>query len=635
MVLTTLALVNSLAYLITSNARPLERRITLSPSSNEPNWKSYGCVTDNIAARTLTGATLISDILTTGACQSFCFGKGYKYAGTEWSKECYCDNEFRNGGVPAETGCDMPCSGDSNETCGGGNRLSVYENTGSLSPPETTYPGWSSQGCYTDSVANRALPNQVYVEGDMSVDKCTSKCFSLGYHLAGVEFGRECFCADSIGSSGTPATIGCDIPCTGAGNEICGGGDRLNIYKYTGASVLPSTGFWALEGETGCYTDVVANRALGLRVYVDGPMTVFKCTEKCFSLHYGYAGVEYADECYCSHSIGSSGQPAEDGCTMPCSGDMSTICGGPDRITVYKYRGKEFPAGATVLSSYKDFTSQGCYADSVQARIMTGVAANEEMTVETCIDTCIAAGYEVAGVEYGTECYCSATLPAESNKATDNCIMPCAGDSTHLCGGGNRLNVYRYQVPTTTTTTSASSTETSTSSSTPSISSSWRYAGCVNPQQNSAILSSQRMDSSFRSDTMTMTACRNHCGSIGYEVSAAHGDACWCFEHQMTGFSFSDMCDGVCPGDDSELCGGSSTLASYLIDLLAPTDLSSYAALHLGHRSCDAEYEYKRRDIHWIQHRIYGTAAASVYFRTSGNGGTTTTTSSAPVVTEE
>ncbi|CAG7849958.1 SubName: Full=Related to copper radical oxidase-Phanerochaete chrysosporium {ECO:0000313/EMBL:CCA67346.1} [Serendipita indica DSM 11827] len=102
---------------------------------------------------------------------------------------------------------------------------------------------------------------------------------------------------------------------------------------------------------------------------------------------------------------------------MPCSGDTSTICGGPDRITIYKYHGKELPAGATVLSSYKDFTSQGCYTDSVQARIMNQVAANGQMAVETCIDTCVAADYEVAGVEYGTECYCPATLPADSNKA--------------------------------------------------------------------------------------------------------------------------------------------------------------------------------------------------------------------------
>lgn len=597
MVHAALAVLLPLAYTTATNALPVDsplssrydnsgRGIRRQTRGGGPRWSPPRCYTDNVAARTLTGAHLESESMTTDMCLEFCYSKGYKYAGTEWSKECYCDNDFRNGGIPEETGCDMPCSGASDETCGGGNRLSVYENTGELSPPEPTYPGWSSQGCYTDSVANRALPNQVYVEGDMTVDKCTSQCFSLGYPLAGVEFGHECFCADSIGSSGTPATSGCDMPCTGAGNEICGGADRLNIYKYTGASVLPSTGFWALEGETGCYTDDVANRALGLRVYVDGAMTAPKCTEKCFSLNYGYAGVEYADECYCSHSIGSSGQPAEDGCTMPCSGDMSTICGGPDRITVYKYQGKEFPAGATVLSSYKDFTSQGCYTDSVHARVMTGVAANDQMTVETCIDTCIAAGYEVAGVEYGTECYCSATLPAESNKATDNCIMPCAGDSAHLCGGGNRLNVYQYQAPATTTATTTSSTETSTSTDTAATQTStstgslprWDVVGCTkNKDSSKVVLNADFLDFEEQSDHwMTLEACQSSCLTFNWSFGAyVQGTTCYCVKEPFTQ-SFTDgQCTTPCGGNSSQMCGGPT---SYTVISFTPPSLPAPVA---------------------------------------------------------
>ena len=165
-----------------------------------------------------------------------------------------CDNDFQNDATQANSGCNMPCTGAAGETCGGEARLTVYQNTGDVSPPQPLYPGWSSKGCYTDSAADRALPNQVSVEGDMTIEKCTSKCLSQGFSYAGVEFSRECFCASSIGASGHPATSGCDMPCTGSGTETCGGGDRLNIYQYTGASPLVSTGPWRLEGETGCYT---------------------------------------------------------------------------------------------------------------------------------------------------------------------------------------------------------------------------------------------------------------------------------------------------------------------------------------------------------------------------------------------
>ena len=40
-----------------------------------------------------------------------------------------CDNKLENGGGPApngNTGCDMACSGNSAETCGGPNRLDLY-----------------------------------------------------------------------------------------------------------------------------------------------------------------------------------------------------------------------------------------------------------------------------------------------------------------------------------------------------------------------------------------------------------------------------------------------------------------------------------------------------------------------------
>ena len=69
-------------------------------------------------------------------------------------------------------------------------------------------------------------------------------------------------------------------------------------------------------GANDRHSDVVDNRALGLRVYVDGAMTVPKCTAKCLSLNYGYAGVEYADECYCSYTIPQAGLTASDACTM-------------------------------------------------------------------------------------------------------------------------------------------------------------------------------------------------------------------------------------------------------------------------------------------------------------------------------
>jgi hypothetical protein len=45
--------------------------------------------------------------------------------------------------------CSMACSGDSSQTCGGGNRIQIYTYTAPLPS------GWSNVGCYTDDTSDR------------------------------------------------------------------------------------------------------------------------------------------------------------------------------------------------------------------------------------------------------------------------------------------------------------------------------------------------------------------------------------------------------------------------------------------------------------------------------------------------
>ena len=58
--------------------------------------------------------------------------QGFKYAGTQWSKECFCGDEYQNYGEADN--CDMPCSGDKTEICGGNWAMNIY-GTGSVLIP--------------------------------------------------------------------------------------------------------------------------------------------------------------------------------------------------------------------------------------------------------------------------------------------------------------------------------------------------------------------------------------------------------------------------------------------------------------------------------------------------------------------
>jgi hypothetical protein len=89
------------------------------------SYEFYGCVTDS-PARTLAATSLTSSAMTLEMCATFC--SSYEYFGVEWSVECYCGNDFTAGAALVDSSeCSMTCGGNSEELCGAGDRLSVYQ----------------------------------------------------------------------------------------------------------------------------------------------------------------------------------------------------------------------------------------------------------------------------------------------------------------------------------------------------------------------------------------------------------------------------------------------------------------------------------------------------------------------------
>lgn len=128
-----------------------------------------------------------------------------------------------------------PLKGNSSETCGGGNRLSVFRfstNSGSSSSSSvaststsasvaagsgtsssatsvSTAPAWKLLGCYTDAVGSRTLMNPINGYGNvMTNEVCQTQCKNAGYTLAGTEYSGECYCDDTLRNGGGPASDG-------------------------------------------------------------------------------------------------------------------------------------------------------------------------------------------------------------------------------------------------------------------------------------------------------------------------------------------------------------------------------------------------------------------------------------------
>jgi hypothetical protein len=63
---------------------------------------------------------------------AFCTTGGYAYAGTEYTRECWCGNAVATGRQPATTvaslaNCNFMCGGNAKEYCGGNAWLSLYK----------------------------------------------------------------------------------------------------------------------------------------------------------------------------------------------------------------------------------------------------------------------------------------------------------------------------------------------------------------------------------------------------------------------------------------------------------------------------------------------------------------------------
>lgn len=91
--------------------------------------------------------------MTNAECVAFCRREGpYRYAGTEYSRECWCGNELKEGADASEGGdadCEMPCGGKAEEACGGPKHLTLYRTTAKGAEEVGSVGNWHIVGCWT------------------------------------------------------------------------------------------------------------------------------------------------------------------------------------------------------------------------------------------------------------------------------------------------------------------------------------------------------------------------------------------------------------------------------------------------------------------------------------------------------
>lgn len=202
-------------------------------------------------------------------------------------------------------------------------------------------------------------------------------------------------------------------------------------------------------------------------------------------------------------------------------------------------------------STPSDASYRGCYQEPSNARALTHRVTPATMTVDTCRSACAAAGYSIAGMEYGAECWCDNALTAGANKVSDDfCGMSCAGNSTQTCGGSSLLSVY-----------SVSAVTTMAAPSIPTVAGTSNYAGCFKEMTNGRALSK----ASYSNSTNTPAQCAAFCSSKGLQFSATeYGAECYCGSALPTTATAPDSdCNMLCSGNKTQYCGAASRIQVY------------------------------------------------------------------------
>lgn len=98
------------------------------PQENLPSHHNLGCYKDEKDNRLLTGYyTNFKKANSRNKCIAMCLQSGFPFAGVQYGTECFCGV-----GMPPsdceipEKMCDMKCSGNPNEFCGGYFTMNVY-----------------------------------------------------------------------------------------------------------------------------------------------------------------------------------------------------------------------------------------------------------------------------------------------------------------------------------------------------------------------------------------------------------------------------------------------------------------------------------------------------------------------------
>ncbi len=339
---------------------------------------------------------------------------------------------------------------------------------------------WSYVGCGTDSISARKFTGASTSSNTMTIETCVDFCSGKGFSVAGTQYSRECYCANSIPSEAAPVPgyMGnCMMPCSGDAGEYCGGAGTISLYqKCTGDcqnvqfAVVGNSTAPADDSAPSVMSNVVATDSATLTAASsesDVPATA-QPTSAASSASPSVVTVD-TDEYYGSPSVSSPPAISEATTgseTVSSSVDDSEATSAPEGVVAIPTdatsagvsptisgsavtEATSFPIPSSVprtnVTLPDGWKAGGCYVDPIRPRLFTFWASfsGMQMSSSKCVTYCDEQGFPFAGTQNGGQCFCSENVSETAElKDDEECSTPCKGAESEMCGGPARLSVF-------------------------------------------------------------------------------------------------------------------------------------------------------------------------------------------------
>ncbi|KAI9734644.1 MAG: hypothetical protein M1834_002245 [Cirrosporium novae-zelandiae] len=330
---------------------------------------------------------------------------------------------------PEQATVETACASSANVTIG--NQATFYTDV-------TQTKDFEYVGCGTDGYGTRILTGANESNENMTVENCIDFCVGQGYSVAGMEYADQCYCGDSIPSSGapTPGIVGqCTYKCAGDSTEYCGGYGTISLYQKCG-STCENAQFGVSSNSTtsessslsgtslaAASTSVSVASTLGTSTTMTSSVSVSIVASTAIHI----AVTSSTKSSTPSLTATTAASPSE--ASAKASSTISSI--------------SSFPTKVTNITLPSNWHYAGCYTDAVNPRSLPNWGWwGEAITSSGCASYCNEKGYSIAGTEYSGQCFCGNALAQSEALDEGECNMTCEGDAGEICGGSAKLSVF-------------------------------------------------------------------------------------------------------------------------------------------------------------------------------------------------